>query len=287
MSATSTEDAHIEEFVDHATIGPKTMRRLDVQCATDGSLSQYQIQNSVDDGFIRLYTNLGHRYWVAQAEAKHLCPDWKIHVSVHFADVPRAWNIVGALFVKRRCRSAMKAVNLESEPPAFMRGREITIYLYRYSNAFSSAKFYDPVEDKVAKTMGRQHEQGLEFWLALVGEIEALLAHAGVRPRGLAQGDRTLGTYCSLRNEAFVSVPSSVWNGLSSEEQGFYDAFRRGAGTSTYPPNALGYNAARHRDLLLGPARGGLTSLSWLHWPIVAMAVLGVALLLRKINVFE
>merc|ERR1711912_53450 len=68
------------------------------------------------------------------------------------------------------------------------------------------------------------------FWFNFVRTAEKRLAQAGVRSRGLANGDLALPccVYASLRNEAFVVDPASPEN--SSDK--------------VYPPNVCGWNAA-------------------------------------------
>ena len=53
-------------------------------------------------GFLRLCTERGRIYWVAQNELEHATADWKLHFSVHPDDVSRAWDVVCPLFVKQR-----------------------------------------------------------------------------------------------------------------------------------------------------------------------------------------
>ena len=94
----------IRQFVEHASIGPKVMKVFDVPPNVNRITHRYQIQNSVDDGFIRLYTMLGHRYWIAQAEHRHATPDWKLHFSVDHEHIPLAWNLIAF----RLCRWALR-----------------------------------------------------------------------------------------------------------------------------------------------------------------------------------
>lgn len=88
--------------------------------------TEYEILHT--GGFVRLCTERGRVYWLAQNENDHRLPDWKIHFSVHLADIPRAWNILTDLFLKEACDFGMKAVAgeaFDSWPPE-QRGREIT-----------------------------------------------------------------------------------------------------------------------------------------------------------------
>jgi len=280
-SNVDAESARILDFVAHEKIGPKDTKRLELEPPLDGScaLREYQIQNSVDDGFIRLYTSLGHRYWVAQAQCHHRSPDWKVHVSVELDDIPQAWNLVAALFLIRRCTSAMKVVNLVTPPPDFMRGREITLYIFRHDPWYGAAKFFDPVESAGGKTLGVQFEQGAAYWLDFVAEIERTLEVAGVRPRGLAEGDARISScrFCSLRNEAFVRVSARIARSLVPEEAAFQQRFAR-QGWS-YPPNLMDFNAAGHSNPLFPEESDGSIRRRVAPW--LMMVVFGFAVAVR------
>lgn len=250
-----SDDVDIFAFVDLSGIGPKTTKTYKALMSTSppshrASLQQYQVQNSADDGFVRLYTMLGHRYWIAQAEMLHRTPDWKLHFSVDLEDVPLAWNIIAFYFIKRRCLSAMKAVNLMSSPPDFMRGREITVYIYRYHQSYIGKLFYD---EDTPFDLDSEYEQTGAFWLSWASYVDDALSQAGVRCNGLADGDRLLGRYCSYRNEAFVRVSPTACARLLAQERAFQETFSGAAGR-TYPPNILGYNAARHADPFSEPS---------------------------------
>lgn len=76
-------------------------------------------------------------YWIVQNEFGHQLRDWKFHVSVAHKDVMRAWNVLARLFVLSRCRGCMKVSYLqESRTP---RGREITIYIYKFEEAYEDS----------------------------------------------------------------------------------------------------------------------------------------------------
>lgn len=45
----------------------------------------------VSNGFLKLYTLPGRAYWVAQTQAVHITPDWKIHFSIAKQDISKAW----------------------------------------------------------------------------------------------------------------------------------------------------------------------------------------------------
>eukprot|EP00697_Spironema_sp_BW2_P003166 gnl/Spiro4/14233_TR7653_c0_g1_i1.p1 gnl/Spiro4/14233_TR7653_c0_g1~~gnl/Spiro4/14233_TR7653_c0_g1_i1.p1 ORF type:complete len:277 (-),score=40.55 gnl/Spiro4/14233_TR7653_c0_g1_i1:47-877(-) len=257
-----------DQFVDFASIAPKEVREY----------NNYTIQNSVDDGFVRLYTHLGHRYWVAQAEQAHVPPDWKIHVSVALADIPKAWNTVASLFITRGCLSAMKSVNSDrliegapSAPPPFMRGRELTIYIYRYDASYEKSCVYDG--DAALST---KEEQDAEWWLAFVGAIEVALDREGVLPGETAVGDFPLGLFCSLRNEAFVDESRVLALDLDVRERDFYRRFGTARG-KTYPPNALGWNAAQHPNPFQ-KLHTSSSNLAWTPWVVASLVIVLVGL---------
>lgn len=93
------------------------------------------------------------------------------------------------------------------------------------------------------------------YYASLVRAAEARLEAAGIRSRGCADGDLALGTYTSLRNEAFV--PHRVRHQrhedtVASGAEAVPDAGgEEGRGEEhvelVYPPNADGWNAASHR----------------------------------------
>lgn len=72
----------------------------------------YHLQHT--GGFLRLATERGRVYWLAQNETEHTTPDWKLHFSVAprgewGEDIGIAWNILAALFMERCCEVGMKA----------------------------------------------------------------------------------------------------------------------------------------------------------------------------------
>eukprot|EP00913_Durusdinium_trenchii_P034941 g32684.t1 len=60
--------------------------------------TEYEILHT--GGFVRLCTDRGRVYWLAQNEHDHRLPDWKIHFSVELSDIPRAWDTLTELFLK-------------------------------------------------------------------------------------------------------------------------------------------------------------------------------------------
>ena len=158
----------------------------------------------------------------------------KLHFSVAPADVPRAWDIIVPLFVNLGLDFGMKARTDFEHWPSQQRGREITVYIYRGSEAF---EWGGPKAGLVSHCELHEYWLGPEFelpgavYLAFARAAEAALATAGVESHGgIANGDCALlpgASFCSLRNEAYVRVPG-------------------GGEELHYPPNDAGWNAADH-----------------------------------------
>lgn len=190
--------------------------------------TEYEILHT--GGFVRLCTERGRVYWLAQNEHDHRLPDWKLHFSVHISDVPRAWNVLSELFLSQACDFGMKAVAGEALDswPDEQRGRELTVYIFQdhpvYKGGGPMMGYCPGFEHNF--WLGPEFERDSAFWLNFVVLAEDALAAAGVRSRGTADGDLSLGHYASLRNEAFIFEPS---------EQLYI-----------YPPNESGWNAAGH-----------------------------------------
>ena len=100
-------------------------------------------------------------------------------------------------------------------------GREITIYIVKYSKQFDKSSFAGDYQVSIAD------EHSEDFWKEMVIEIEHALWVHEIKPNGLANGDLRIGQYVSLRNEAFVL----------NEEDGNY----------MYPPNFKGWNPEGQR----------------------------------------
>ncbi|KAH3758272.1 hypothetical protein Pelo_9981 [Pelomyxa schiedti] len=228
-----------------------------------------------DEAFVRLYTGMGHRYWIAQANAMYRTPDWKLHFSVLFDDIPKAWEIIAEVFITKGCLSGMKA-EIGKARPEFQRGREITVYIYRYSKAYAGARFTHldddsdnhpqlpsppststpttPTTPPKHLTLSDEYEQSPRFWLQFAQECETRLTENSIKPAGLAQGDRRLvldsgieSNYCSYRNEAFIPLKAAQSVLHNTNQVEFYGKYPPIAG-HVYPPNASGYNAAKHTD---------------------------------------
>ena len=120
-------------------------------------------------------------------------PDWKFHVSVQHEDVKKAWDLIVAIFIKMKCRAGMKVIYLrEAVNPQL--GREITIYIVKYSKQFDRSSFAGDYEVSIAD------EHSEDFWKEMVIEIEHALWVHGIKSNGLAPGDLKIGNYVSLRN---------------------------------------------------------------------------------------
>ncbi len=180
-------------------------------------------------GFLRLATTRGRVYWTAQNTFFHATPDWKLHFSVDLEQVRTAWNIVAALFMEMRCEIGMKIFCLNKEEwSEQQRGRELTVYLFNYHYSYHG--YMQGMIPEVPDNefyLGQELEiYGTAFWFTFIKEAERRLSAAGIRGRGCADGDFALPgcTFASLRNEAFVKIK----------------------GEWTYPPNEMGWNAAKH-----------------------------------------
>lgn len=203
---------------------PKVMRSCISRCFRS---TEYEILHT--GGFLRLCTQRGRIYWLAQNERDHRLPDWKLHFSVELQHVPKAWDLISELFMLRACDFGMKAVAGEALEtwPAKQRGRELTVYIFQHHVAYAGG---GPMMGLCPGQehdfwLGPEFERESLFWADFVQAAENKLAAAGVRSRGVADGDFPLGEYASLRNEAFVLDSSREF---------------------VYPPNCVGWNAAGH-----------------------------------------
>lgn len=190
------------------------------------------------NGFIKLATVPGRKYWLSQSqpENQNRNPDWKIHFSIQKESIPQAWDILAQLFIEEKCTFAMKVCY--GDFPEHMRGREITVYIYRHHSSYE-------VDD-----LKKEDEQPASFWKRFIALAEERLEQNEIKSNGTAEGDKPLGgMYASLRNEAFVpynlawKVPSSGLTGLDRRNPKL-------EGQLVYPPNDAGYNAAGHEDPL-------------------------------------
>ena len=196
-------------------------------------------------GFCRLATLRRRTYWNAQNETTHTSPDWKLHFSCELEDIGRAWNIMAALFMESKCEIGMKATVLsEGGWSEGQRGREITVYLYKFHSSFRGYMqgVVPGMDHELYMDSGLDEVYQAPFWFTFIREAERRLQRAGIRSRGVADGDLALPgcIYASLRNEAFVPVP------IESE-----DPVSRQTKQLVYPPNSHGWNAAKHPNPFL------------------------------------
>eukprot|EP00039_Didymoeca_costata_P016444 m.296784 g.296784 ORF g.296784 m.296784 type:complete len:346 (+) comp16393_c8_seq4:154-1191(+) len=180
-------------------------------------------------GFVRLCTSRGRVYWNAQNETGHVTPDWKLHFSVNMDDIGKAWNILAALFMEMKAEVGMKATYIPaSEWSEGQRGREITVYIFVHNYSYKG--YMQNVFPDIDHMLYLGPEIAIyesPYWISFILEAERRLTKAGIRSRGVADGDLGLPgcTFASLRNEAFVG--------------------------GIYPPNNLGWNAANQPNPFL------------------------------------
>jgi hypothetical protein len=178
------------------------------------------------NGFLRLATKRGMIYWLVQNSKEHKLPDWKFHISVAIDDLPKAWNIIAALFMEARCELGMKATT-DKDWPEFQFGREITIYAYSHCFEYENNYLSDESVSDPDFRLGQEIETiySTLFWFQLLTKIDKHLKKSFIITNGKADGDLELPglEYITLRNEAFVIID----------------------GIPSYPPNELGYNASK------------------------------------------
>jgi hypothetical protein len=162
--------------------------------------------------------------------------------------------------------------------PAHMRGREITLYIYRYYDTTRIKKFYQ--YDPTKETRGKYHvsnkyridklhklvknpslefpefygsnpftemdlspedEHPWAFYREFIRKAEKILSANNIRSNSCAHGDKWLGgKYASLRNETFVMIGKDF----------------------IYPPNQCGYNGCKYKDDVFRKLKG------WNKWLI-------------------
>eukprot|EP00927_Polykrikos_kofoidii_P022377 TRINITY_DN20911_c0_g1_i1.p1 TRINITY_DN20911_c0_g1~~TRINITY_DN20911_c0_g1_i1.p1 ORF type:complete len:296 (+),score=11.28 TRINITY_DN20911_c0_g1_i1:52-888(+) len=222
---------------------PKVMRR----CLSRGYRTmEYEILHT--GGFVRLCTQRGRIYWLAQNEQDHRLPDWKLHFSVRPQHLPRAWDIISQLFLEVHCDFGMKAVAREAIEswPEKQRGRELTVYIFQHSACgyIGGGPMIDCF-DKGSEHeywLGPEFERPSEFWSTFIDEAEERLSAAGVEShRGVADGDLPLGRFTSIRNEAFVLEKPRLQRVKNPRDQNSVHTCMY-----VYPPNSLGWNASGH-----------------------------------------
>jgi len=203
-------------------------------------------------GFLRLATDRGRVYWMAQNEHEHRTADWKLHFSIApedkwEEDIGLAWDIVAALFMERCCDAGMKA-RYTPWTDAGQRGRELTVYIFEFKAAYGPG---GPMAELSPTGIEHLHYLGPEFeyfnmlprfWFDFIVDAEARLKAAGLQSNGVADGDLALPgcQFASLRNEAYVRAPNPDWAEGCMLPKHLW----------VYPPNADGYNGACDRNPL-------------------------------------
>eukprot|EP00656_Telonema_subtile_P038994 TRINITY_DN44144_c0_g1_i1.p1 TRINITY_DN44144_c0_g1~~TRINITY_DN44144_c0_g1_i1.p1 ORF type:complete len:270 (-),score=48.99 TRINITY_DN44144_c0_g1_i1:98-907(-) len=213
----------------------------------------YHLQHT--GGFLRLATERGRVYWLAQNETEHTTPDWKIHFSIAprgewDADIGAAWDILAALFMERCCEVGMKARYDRWDDPGQL-GRELTVYVFRHAHEYDDGHQGGPMEGLSPEGQFHLHHLGYEheahydtgFWVRFIQEAERRLAAAGLQSAGVASGDLGIPgcRFASVRNEAFAPVVDPDW------EEGMPAYLKK---KLMYPPNELGWNAVGHPNPL-------------------------------------
>ncbi|KAJ6252842.1 hypothetical protein M0813_13704 [Anaeramoeba flamelloides] len=198
---------------------------------------EYELRHA--NGFIKIYNQKGITYVSEQVKNDNLLPDWKLHISVHPKDEPKAFNIIKELFFSPRYPKLILMKIKYGAWAKFMYGREITIYMYTHQKEY---------EDNGVTEMSKSLERSEKFWFRLVGEIEYLFDKAQIRPNvgGLNPGDYPLGKHVSLRNEAFVNPPKD-WKPPKGMYWFGWDYDNLGIKCFVYPPNDLGWNSTNHK----------------------------------------
>jgi hypothetical protein len=199
--------------------------------------TEYEVLHN--NGFLRINTLRCRMYHIYQSRYRYQLPDWKIHFSIVHEDLPKAWNILSTLFMEKKCQSAIKVVVPDWDKftwPNDMLGREITVYIYQHK------KYYDDVEE-YAPTSDMQQSRSL--WLSFIETAEARLAEHKIQPLPHPEGDYPLGTYSSLRNEAFILLKPEWVDIVGKPQRALFNN-----GEYCYPPNVAGWNAAGHKNPL-------------------------------------
>lgn len=121
--------------------------------------------------------------------------------------------------------------------PEKQHGREITVYIYTHDDRYCAAMDGLPytAHEVTQMRLTKEFEIGSDRLWHFVRDCEASLAAHAVRRAGCASGDKSLGAYASIRNEAFtiqrVKQPSDG----------------RLVQMALMPSNADGWNAAADR----------------------------------------
>ena len=189
-----------------------------------------KIELIVSNGFVNLYTTKGRLYWLLQVKDKMELIDWKIHFNINYSDLSKAWKIISETLLYHKIKNnynikedifiAMKVVNIKLNKnfPKHMSGREITVYIYRYSPKLNEdINEIDDINENNEEIKKRiiytkDDEDNFKFWYEFLIDVENKLKKDNIQKRkdnGCADGDLYLGEYTSLRNESFTFDPIS------------------------------------------------------------------------------
>nr|CAG4708717.1 unnamed protein product [Naegleria fowleri] len=265
------------------------------------------------NNFVRVFTLNGRKYWIAQALCNHRAPDYKIHFSVVPQDVPKAFQCIAKHFYQRKLKFEMKAIMIDKETenksmmndqfkwdthaggeksftlewPQSMRGREITLYIYRYyeieklkqvrefscsheecdhdvmNNQFISINEYSihEVNGKYHHShfmeftshpfkqfeLTREDEESLSFLRKWVFEVEEILERENIQSNGCADGDLPLG----LKYASFRNesfIPVVIQDNNRSDSDSHVTSSNGVNELFRYPPNYAGWNAANYEE---------------------------------------
>ena len=89
----------------------------------------------------------------------------------------------------------MKSLYLK-ENTLIEKGREITIYIYKYDERYKHGF--------IGCDLSLADENSEAFWLDLIKTIEKALEANKIQSNGCAEGDLKLGKYISIRNESYI-----------------------------------------------------------------------------------
>ncbi|EFC39366.1 predicted protein [Naegleria gruberi] len=287
------------------------------------------------NNFVRVFTLNGRKYWIAQALCYHRAPDMKIHFSVKRKDVPKAFNVIGKYFFESGMKFGMKSIMIDEETevksknsgkldlnwnteggregndrsftlewPDSMRGREITVYIYRYfhMDQMKSVCEYDcndhewmkeySIFDKGGKydcdqfteldskpfqqfELVPEMEEPLRMFRKWIRHVEYLLEKENIEPNGCADGDLPLGgKYASFRNETFIPIMNAhveepiLHNSTQQKEAVTSNNDSKSVNDMFfYPPNFTGWNAANNPQAITMYNNLHLTrNASWDHF---------------------
>ena len=210
--------------------------------------NKIKLELLVTNGFVKLYTIKGRFYNTYQNNDNHTLPDWKFHFNINVEDISKAWKPISETLLKHIINDtkeddilddiiiAMKAFNTNLvKEDDIQKGREITIYIYKYDERLNQEVDEINYEDEkgnkkiVKNKYTKNEERNFKFYYNFLIDIEEQLNNLKIRQRiinGVADGDLWLGKYSSLRNESYCKDENEEY---------------------VYPPNDKGWNSAKHK----------------------------------------